>query len=68
MTDTALATAASASWSLLAENRLLDGYLDTMVRVAANSNQRLDDVLGVASGVALGIYWQRSLDDSPNPI
>ena len=67
--------AAAASWQLLAENRLDDGYLDTMVRTARldiglvrgvgqHYPKPLEGILGVASGIALGMYWGR---DESNP-
>ncbi|KAH8901307.1 hypothetical protein GQ53DRAFT_835162 [Thozetella sp. PMI_491] len=58
--DTALATAAAASWSLLAENRNIQGYLETLFESTAGRGYPLEDILGVASGVALGVYWGRS--------
>ncbi|KAI1266012.1 hypothetical protein F5Y18DRAFT_435456 [Xylariaceae sp. FL1019] len=67
--DTALATAAAASWELLAENRFDDGFLDTIIRATDQRSHyvpkkegtvtKLEGVLGTATGVALGMYWGR---------
>jgi hypothetical protein len=62
--DTALATAAAASWQLLAENRLVDGFLETIIGVgttlAPSGITTLEDILGTATGIALGMYWGRA--------
>lgn len=59
--DTALATAAGASWQLLAENRDVQGYLDTLFDATqAADGMTIQDTLRAASGIALGMYWGRS--------
>lgn len=64
-TPTALATGAAASWQLLAEGAYADGWWATLWDAVANqdrinfkgSQNSLEDVLGVASGIALGAFW-----------
>jgi hypothetical protein len=69
LTDTALATAAGASWPLLNENKYLDGWLETLYTLCSNSpfvfnNSRngIEDILGLASGIALGFFWGNVYD------
>jgi len=66
LTDTALATAASASWPLLQENRYSDGWLETLYEYSATgslafngSRNQIEDTLGLASGIALGLFFGR---------
>jgi hypothetical protein len=62
LTDNALAYSASASWSLLNENRYADGSLTTLfdsagVHYWSNTQNALESRLGLASAMALGMFW-----------
>lgn len=66
LTDTALATAAGASWPLLIEGRYSDGSLETLFDAFDwengwltfnNSRNSIEDTLGLVSGIALGFFW-----------
>lgn len=70
LTPSMLATGGSASWQLLAEDTgpTADGYLATLMNTATNiqptigqtfpdSQNYLEDVLGQASAIALGLFW-----------
>jgi hypothetical protein len=63
-----LATGGSAAWQLLTENQYSDGRLSTLMNNAnnvqpfigqtfANSQNFLEDCLGQASAIALGLFW-----------
>ncbi len=65
--DLALATGAAASWQLLEENKNSDGFWPTIIIAAQNtkeyclgfddSENDLENVLGLSSAVAMGVYW-----------
>lgn len=70
LTPSMLATGGSASWQLLAENDGIDsdGHLATLLNTAINvqpqsgktfqeSQNYLEDSLGQASAIALGLFW-----------
>jgi hypothetical protein len=68
ITESMLATGASAAWQLLSENQYTDGYLQTLLNAVNNiqpvigktfaaSQNYLEDVLGQASAIALGFFW-----------
>jgi hypothetical protein len=73
LTPTALATGAAASWQLLIEGAYKDGFWETLWEATVNnvldnytfaenkafkdSQNPLEDILGVVSGVALGNFW-----------
>lgn len=69
ITDTVLATAASASWQLLNQNNYADGWwatlhsaavnwrLDYEIQSIFNSSNPLEHVFGLASGIALSVLW-----------
>jgi len=73
LTNTALATGASASWNWLNEGRYQDGWLAGLFnsrtwaggsydgQVFNNSKNPLEDTLGAASAVALGSFWGGSV-------
>ncbi|KAF8849772.1 hypothetical protein BDZ45DRAFT_809702 [Acephala macrosclerotiorum] len=66
LTETALATAASASWPLLTEGSYSDGSLETLFNIFNlrgtsgfnNSRNPVEDALGLASAIALGFFWE----------
>lgn len=68
LTASMLATGGSAAWQLLSENQYTDGRLSTLMNNAINvqpsvgqtfpdSQSYLEDCLGQASAIALGLFW-----------
>ncbi|KAF4635843.1 hypothetical protein G7Y89_g2258 [Cudoniella acicularis] len=68
LTASMLATGGSAAWQLLTENQYTDGRLSTLMNNANNvqpiigqtfaeSQNFLEDCLGQASAIALGLFW-----------
>jgi hypothetical protein len=68
LTPSMLATGGSAAWQLLTENQYSDGRLSTLMNNANNvqpfigqtftaSENYLEDCLGQASAIALGLFW-----------
>lgn len=68
LTASMLATGGSAAWQLLSENQYTDGRLSTLMNNANNlqpsigqtfaeSQNFLEDCLGQASAIALGLFW-----------
>jgi hypothetical protein len=68
LTPSMLATGCSAAWQLLTENQYTDGRLSTLMNNANNvqpgigqtfseSQYFLEDCLGQASAIALGLFW-----------
>ncbi|KAN0099208.1 hypothetical protein V8E51_012983 [Hyaloscypha variabilis] len=68
LTPSMLATGGSAAWQLLTENQYSDGRLSTLMNNAnnvqpfigqtfADSQNFLEDCLGQASAIALGLFW-----------
>jgi hypothetical protein len=72
LSEAALATAAGATWPLLAENMFWDGWFDTLdyvvnqvgLRNASecggvfhDSTNNLEDALGLATAITIGLFW-----------
>lgn len=57
--DAALATAAAASWQLLAENVPGDGWFPTLYDFSNPPNPKPGNLLGKASAIALSLFWGR---------
>lgn len=72
LSDAALATAAGATWPLLAENMFFDGWFDTLDYVIKQVNYQnasqgggvfrdstndLEDALGLATAITIGLFW-----------
>jgi hypothetical protein len=64
--DAALATAAAASWQLLAENVSGDGWWPTLYAFSNPRDPKPERVFGKASAIALSFFWGRGRRyDSP---
>jgi hypothetical protein len=57
--DAALATAAAASWQLLAENVSGDGWWPTLYDLSYPRDPKPERVFGKASAIALSLFWGR---------
>lgn len=73
LTDTALATGAAASLELLTERQYVDGWWPTLYYFTwnndesttwNNSRNTFEDGLGLASAIALGMYWGSQMPGS----